>query len=180
MDEAAAPLLRSQVPHHEIPRILCDTKNHHCVHTARYLRLCRAKSSTPSRSISLISTLILSSHLRLGLPSVFFYQNPVWLSLFPHTYYMPCSSHLPLKSGNSTSNGHCYEHNICTKRYSSTMILTDIRVFDLRTNAYPLFILQDYYLVWMSKRNSLHSYPGTRLKTVITINTRGIPFSPTF
>ena len=44
------------------------------------------------------SILILSSHLRLGLPSGLFplkfpHQNPVHASPFPHTRHMPCPSH---------------------------------------------------------------------------------------
>jgi hypothetical protein len=49
--------------------------------------------------IYLRSILILSTHLRLGLPSSLlfsgFHQYPTCISLLSHSYYMPCPSHLP-------------------------------------------------------------------------------------
>ena len=133
-------------PQHEIPPILCDSKSHYCMNTARYLILSRAKPSTPSRYISLISTLILSSHLHLGLPSVFLTTALYEFPFSPRTYYMPYLSYLPLKSGNSTAQmptamNTTYEYH---KRYSSTVILTGIRVFDLRMNAFSIIILHYY------------------------------------
>jgi len=74
-----------------------------------------------------------------------FLPKPCMTSLFPHTYYMPCSSNLPLKSGNITAEmDTAINTTYVPKRYSSTMIVTGIRVFDLRTNASPTIILQHY------------------------------------
>jgi len=84
----------------EIPRILWNRKvyyrSHKCpppVPTLSQLD----PVHTPTFHF-LKSILILSSHLRLGLPNGLFrfkfpHQNPVHASPFPHTRYMPCPSH---------------------------------------------------------------------------------------
>jgi hypothetical protein len=67
--------------------------------SVHYLSLSWASSiqSIPPHPTSWRSTLILSSHLCLGLPSglslKFSHQNPVHTSPFPHTRYMPRPSH---------------------------------------------------------------------------------------
>ena len=68
--------------------------------SARHLFLSWASSiqSIPLHHTSWRSILILSSHLRLGLPSGlltsgFTYQNPLYASPLPHTRYMPLPSH---------------------------------------------------------------------------------------
>jgi hypothetical protein len=138
---------------------LRDAKNYHYVHTARYLRLCRTKSSTSSRSPPLESTLILSCHIRLNVPRVFFfYQNTVWISIFLYTYYMPCSSHLPLKSGNSTAQMDIGVRTTLVPNVYST----GIGALDLPNNAPPIVILQDCQCVWMSKWSSLQPTSSCR------------------
>ena len=60
--------------------------------SARHLSLSWTRSiqSITSRLTSWISVLLLSSHLRLGLPSGRFpHQTPVYASPLPHTRYMP-------------------------------------------------------------------------------------------
>jgi hypothetical protein len=67
--------------------------------SARHLSLSWASSiqSILSHLTSWKSILILSSYLRLSLPSflslTFPHQNPVYTSPLPHTRYMPCPSH---------------------------------------------------------------------------------------
>ena len=68
--------------------------------SARYLSLSWASpiQSIHPHSTSWRSILILSSHLRVGLPSGLFpscfpHQNPVHASPLPHTRYMPRPSH---------------------------------------------------------------------------------------
>ena len=68
--------------------------------SARHVSLSWASSiqSIPPHTSSWRSILILSSHLRLGLPSGLFpsgfpHQNPVYASLLSHTCYMPHPSH---------------------------------------------------------------------------------------
>ena len=81
---------------HEIPCILWNPKVHYRIH--KYLPpvpvLSRINPVHALNSISWRSILILSSHLRLGLPSGrfplrFSHQNPVYTSPLPHTCYMP-------------------------------------------------------------------------------------------
>jgi len=142
--ERQHPLLRSQVSQHEIPRIFCDSKKPLLYAHSPLL------APQPSQTVYALSFCFFNIHFNIILPPTprsskcFFYQNTMNFP-FPHTYYMLCSSHLPLKSGNSTSQmdtamNTTYKYQ---KRYSSTMILTGIRVFDLRTNASPI-ILQYY------------------------------------
>jgi hypothetical protein len=83
----------------EIPSILWNPKVHNPVHKSPLLSLFWARSiqSIPSHSISLRFILILSTHLRLGLPSgIFPYGIPTNILhafLCPHSCYMPCPSH---------------------------------------------------------------------------------------
>jgi hypothetical protein len=62
-----------------------------------FLSWARPIRSTLPHSTSPRSILILSIHLRLGLPSGFFPSgfptNNLYASLFPHSCYMPCPSH---------------------------------------------------------------------------------------
>jgi len=83
----------------EIPRSVCNPKVHYHICNARHLSLSWARSvqSMPLHPPSWRSILILSYHLRLGLPSVFpsgfSTKNPVYTSPLPHTCYMPRPSH---------------------------------------------------------------------------------------
>ena len=68
--------------------------------TARHMSLSWGRSiqSMPPHPTSWRSISILSSHLRLGLPSGLFpsgfsHQNPVYVSPLPHTRHMPRPSH---------------------------------------------------------------------------------------
>jgi hypothetical protein len=60
----------------------------------------RSIQSIPPHPISLRSTLILSTHLRLGPPSGLFSfwlppEYPMCIPLRPHSSYVPCQSHPP-------------------------------------------------------------------------------------
>ena len=79
----------------EIPRILWNPKAHYRIHKCpppvpilSHINPVHAPHPTSWRS-----SLILSSHLRQGLPSGLFPQYPVNTSPIPHTCYMPRSSH---------------------------------------------------------------------------------------
>jgi hypothetical protein len=85
----------------EIPCLLWNPKVHYRVHNSPHWPLSWATciQSTPPHPISLICVLILSSHLRLGLPSALtlrlFNQNFVCISSLSHACYMPRQSHTP-------------------------------------------------------------------------------------
>lgn len=135
-----------------------------CAHSSLLAHLSSQTVYALSFYISLISTLILTCQLRLGLPSVF-YPNLVWISLFPHAYYISSSSHFPLKSAQ-------------LKWYSSTMILTGIRVFHLHTNAtlqYSLGLLVSLNV--HAKKPTVLVY--AHVSEVTRIYRRRIPVNPT-
>ena len=78
----------------EIPPILWNPKVHYCIHkfpppvpVLSQFDPVHIPTSTSSRSV-----LILSSHLRLGIPYslIFPHQNPVYASPLTHTHCMPC------------------------------------------------------------------------------------------
>ena len=80
----------------EIPRILCNPKVRHRIHNSPppVPVLSHIYPVHTSHPTSRKSILILSSHLRLGLPSLKIpHQNPVFTSTLPHTCYM----HYPSK-----------------------------------------------------------------------------------
>jgi hypothetical protein len=80
----------------EIPQILWNPKIHYRIHkcTPPVSILSQVVPVHNPHPTSWRFILILSSHLRLGLPSGFFpHQNPVYASPLPHTRYMPRPSH---------------------------------------------------------------------------------------
>jgi hypothetical protein len=84
----------------EIPRILWNLRFITAFTSARQLSLSWANStqSINPHPTSWRSILILSSHLRMGLPSGLFplgfpHQYPVYVSPLPHTRYKPRPSH---------------------------------------------------------------------------------------
>jgi hypothetical protein len=84
----------------EISRILWTRRFINALTSARHLSLSWASSiqSTHAHPTSRISILILSSHLRLGLPSDLLHsgfptKDPVHTSPLPHTRYMPRPSY---------------------------------------------------------------------------------------
>ena len=94
----------------EIPRIFGTRRFLTVPTSARHLSLSWANSirSPQPPPTSWRSILILSSHLRLGLPNGLFplrfpHQNLVHISPLPHTRYMPRPSH---------SSRFCHPHNI--------------------------------------------------------------------
>jgi len=90
----------------EIPRIFGTRRFLTVLTNARHLSLSWANfiQSPQTPPTSWRSILILSSHLRLGLPNGLFpHQNPVHTSPLPHTRHMPRPSH--------SSRFH-YLHNI--------------------------------------------------------------------
>ena len=104
----------------------------------------------PSQIVYALSFYFFNIHFNIILPSTprsskcfFFTKTPYEFPFSPHAYYMPCSTHLPLKSGNSTAQmDTAMNTTYVPRRYSSTVVLTGIRVFDLGTNASPIIILQ--------------------------------------
>jgi len=78
----------------EIPRILWNPKLHNCITGAHHCPCPEPDQSSPClHPISWRSILMLSPHLRLGLPSDIFlpgfpHQNHVYTSPLPHTCYM--------------------------------------------------------------------------------------------
>jgi len=83
----------------EIPRILWNPKVHYRIHKCPSLVpiLSHVYPVHTPRTTSWRFILILSSHLRLGLPNGLFlrfpHQNPVYASPLPHTRYMSRPSH---------------------------------------------------------------------------------------
>jgi hypothetical protein len=83
----------------ELPKILWNPKFHHSVHKSPPLILSWTKSiqSIPPHPIPLTFILTISTHLCRGLPSGLFPSgfptNIPYALQFPHSCYMPCSSH---------------------------------------------------------------------------------------
>jgi hypothetical protein len=85
----------------ELPNILWNPKVHYRVHKSPSLVLSWAKSiqSIPPHPISLRDISILSTHLRLGLPTGLFpsgiLAKILYAFLFPHSCYISRPSHPP-------------------------------------------------------------------------------------
>jgi len=91
----------------EIPRLLWNWKAHHHVHKIppSVPILSQINSYHITKSVSLRSILILSSHLRLGLPSVLFRlskQKICTHSFSPHARCISCSRHCWFDHRNNT------------------------------------------------------------------------------
>jgi hypothetical protein len=82
----------------ELPSVLWNPKVHYRIHKSPPLVPILSQID-PVHIIAsyLRSILILSTHVRLGLPSGFFpyHQYPIRTHLLPHSCYMPCPSHPP-------------------------------------------------------------------------------------
>jgi hypothetical protein len=83
----------------ELPSILWSPDVQYRAHKSSALVRATLIQSTPSHPISLSSILIVSTHLRLGLPSSLFFwlshQYSICIPLLPPSCYMPCPSHPP-------------------------------------------------------------------------------------